>query len=92
MVVAAMHVVVVMAVAMMTAVPSAAVIAAFVQREFVAHRDINFTHSVSIKARKSGRPKSAAGEKIIIKSSNVNIFHQIIIIHQLSPRSCWIFS
>jgi hypothetical protein len=51
-----------------------------IQGKFVAHADVQFAHCVSIKSRKSGRPLLAAGDKIIIESSNVNLIHQKIII------------
>jgi hypothetical protein len=51
-----------------------------IQGKFVAHADVQFAHCVSIKSRKPGQPLLAAGDKIIIESSNVNLTHQIIII------------
>jgi hypothetical protein len=48
---------------------------AFVQREFIAHADIDFAHSIFPKiAATSDRRKN-----IIIKSSNINTTHQKII-------------
>jgi hypothetical protein len=48
---------------------------AFVQRKFIAHTDIEFAHSIFLKnATFNGRRKN-----IIIKSSNINMTHQKII-------------
>ena len=80
MVMAAMHVVMVMAVAV-TAAPSAAFITAFIQREFVAHRDINFTHSVSIESGKIPGGQNWLLERTSSWNHQMSIFyHQIIII------------
>jgi hypothetical protein len=57
------------------AMPVAAALAAFLQREFLAHADIKFAHDLSFLTR----PPRARGRIIIIKSSNVNIRHQKII-------------
>src|ERR1700733_677526 len=48
---------------------------AFVQRKFIAHTNIEFAHSIFLKnATFTGRRKN-----IIIKSSNINMTHQKII-------------
>jgi uncharacterized membrane protein YqaE (UPF0057 family) len=83
--VVAMVMMTVMVVAMMMApvpgalfFPGAAVFlrTGFVQREFIAHADIYFAHSIFPKiAATSGRRKN-----IIINSSNINTTHQKIII------------
>jgi hypothetical protein len=75
----------VMIVAVMAPMPGAAFLfpgvavlvrAAFVQRKFIAHTDIEFAHSIFLKnATFNGRRKD-----IIIKSSNINMTHQKIII------------
>jgi hypothetical protein len=49
---------------------------AFVERKFVAHTDIKFTHVIPyVRYGPFGR-----GESIIMKSSNIKYNHQIIII------------
>jgi hypothetical protein len=77
MAVVAMPVMMVFMAMMSKAAPSgmAALIAGFVEREFITHPNIKFAHSISLAATRIGRT-----ENIIIKSSNSKSYHQIIII------------
>jgi hypothetical protein len=75
----------VMHVMMAPSAPAAMVIpfgvCGFIEGEFLADADIQFAHSVSIESGFGpARPILAADGDIIIKSSNVNLTHQIIII------------